>query len=87
MKVNMISMAINKDKNVNIQITFPKEDAEQLDNLIVACKNNKIDTTRSKILLVAFRDYLRRIVLIGQSLGKKKANKKVEEPQGDKKDA
>lgn len=87
----MTSMAINKNKNVNIQITFPKEDADQLDNLIVAYKNNKIDTTRSKVLLVAFRDYLRRIVLIGQSLGKKKsknkANKKVEEPQGDKKDA
>lgn len=80
-------MAINKDKNVNIQITFPKEDADQLDNLIVAYKNNKIDTTRSKILLVAFRDYLRRLVMIGQSMEKKKANKKVEEPQGDKKDA
>lgn len=87
MKVSMISMAINKNKNVNIQITFPKEDADQLDNLIVAYKKNKIDTTRSKVLLVAFRDYLRRLVMIGQSMKKKKANKKVEEPQGDKKDA
>ena len=84
-------MAINKDKNVNIQITFPKEDAEQLDNLVVAYKKNKVNTTRSEILLVSFRDYLRRLVMIGQSLenkkSKKKANKKVEEPQGDKKDA
>lgn len=82
-------MAINKDKNVNIQITFPKEDAEQLDNLVVAYKKNKVNTTRSEILLVSFRDYLRRLVMIGQSLEKpkKKANKKVEEPQGDKKDA
>ena len=83
----MINMAINKDKNVTIQITFPKEDAEQLDNLIVSYKNKKIDTTRSKVLLVAFRDYLRRVVLIGKSLEKKKAKKDVEEPQGDKKDA
>ncbi|MBO7716137.1 MAG: hypothetical protein J6S85_21410 [Methanobrevibacter sp.] len=80
-------MAINKEKNVNIQITFPKEDADQLDRLIVAYSNNKIKTTRSEVLLVAFRDYLRKLVMIGQSMEKKKANKKVEEPQGDKKDA
>lgn len=79
MKVSMINMAINKNKNVNIQITFPKEDADQLDNLIVAYKKNKVDTTRSKVLLVAFRDYLRRLVMIGQSLEKKakKAKKDV----------
>ena len=80
-------MAINKEKNVNIQITFPKEDADQLDTLIVAYANNKIKTTRSEVLLVAFRDYLRKVVMIGQSMEKKKANKNEEEPQGDKKDA
>lgn len=80
-------MAINKEKNVNIQITFPKEDAEQLDTLVVAYEKNHVKTSRSQILLVAFRDYLRRLVMIGNSLEKKKANKKVEEPQGDKKDA
>lgn len=80
-------MAINKNKNVNLQVTFPKEDAQQLDTLIVAYSKNKIKTTRSEILLVAFRDYLRKLVMIGQSMEKKKANKKVEEPQGDKKDA
>lgn len=80
-------MAINKEKNVNIQITFPKEDTDQLDTLIIAYANNKIKTTRSEVLLVAFRDYLRKVVMIGQSMEKKKANKKVEEPQGDKKDA
>ena len=80
-------MAINKEKNVNIQITFPKEDADQLDQLIVAYAKNKIKTTRSEVLLVAFRDYLRKLVMIGQSMEKEKANKNVEEPQGDKKDA
>ena len=80
-------MAINKEKNVTIQITFPKEDAKQLDELVKAYENNRIKTSRSAILLVAFRDYLRRLVMIGQSLGKKKAQKKEEEPQGDKKDA
>lgn len=80
-------MAINKNKNVNLQVTFPKEDAQQLDTLIVAYSKNNIKTTRSEVLLVAFRDYLRKLVMIGQSMEKKKANKKVEEPQGDKKDA
>ena len=80
-------MAINKEKNVNLQITFPKEDADQLDTLIVAYANNKIKTTRSEVLLVAFRDYLRKVVMIGQAMEKKKANQKEEEPQGDKKDA
>ena len=80
-------MAINKKENVLIQITLPKEDVQQLDNLIVAYKKNKIKTTRSEILLISFRDYLRRLVMIGQSLEKKKAKKKVEKPQGDKKDA
>ena len=79
-------MAINKDKNVNIQVTFPKEDAKQLDQLVKAYANNKVKTSRSEILVVAFRNYLRRLVMIGQSL-EKKQTKKEEEPQGDKKDA
>ena len=79
-------MAINKEKNVNLQITFPKQDAQQLDQLVKAYANNNIKTSRSEILVVAFRDYLRKLVMIGQSL-EKKANQKEEEPQGDKKDA
>lgn len=79
-------MAINKEKNVNLQITFPKKDAKQLDELVKAYGNNNIKTSRSEILVVAFRDYLRKIVMIGKSL-EKKQTKKEEEPQGDKKDA
>ena len=82
----MKDVAINKDKNVNIQITFPKEDAQQLDELVKAYANNNIKTSRSAILLVGFRDYLRRIVLIGQSLDKK-ADKKRKNLKETKKDA
>ena len=79
-------MAINKNKNVMIQVTFPKKDAEQLDVLQKAFANNGVDITKSQILLRAFRDYLRILVMAGAQ-PKQKHEKKVEEPQGDKKDA
>ena len=78
-------MAINKKKNVMIQVTFPKKDAEQLDVLQKAFVNNGIKLTKSDILLRAFRDYLRILVMANSQ--PKKQSKKVEEPQGDKKDA
>lgn len=56
-------MAINKKKNVMIQVTFPKKDAEQLDVLQKAFVNNGIKLTKSDILLRAFRDYLRILVM------------------------
>lgn len=64
-------MAIDKKRNANIQVTFPKEDAANLDALVKAYSNNNIKTTRSGILLVAFRNYLRKLVEIGHSLEKK----------------
>lgn len=64
-------MAIDKTRNVSIQVTFPKEDAANLDALVKAYSNNSIRTNRSKVLLVAFRDYLRKLVQIGESLEKK----------------
>lgn len=78
-------MAINKKKNVMIQVTFPKKDAEQLDVLQKAFVNNGIKLTKSDILLRAFRDYLRILVMANSQ--PKKQSKEVEEPQGDKKDA
>ena len=80
-------MAINKNKNVMIQVTFPKKDAEQLDVLQKAFANNGVDVTKSQILLRAFRDYLRILVMAGAQPKQEKHEKKVEEPQGDKKDA
>lgn len=80
-------MAINKNKNVMIQVTFPKKDAEQLDVLQKAFANNGVDVTKSQILLRAFRDYLRILVMAGAQPKQEKHKEKVEEPQGDKKDA
>lgn len=80
-------MAINKEKNVNLQVTFPKQDAKQLDNLVQAYENNGIKASRSGILVVAFRDYLRKVVMIGNQVEQEKHKNEVEEPQGDKKDA
>ena len=77
-------MAINKEKNVPVQVTFPKEDAEQLETLKKAFNNNGIKVSKSDILVKAFREYLRLIVMAGSL---EKAEKKVVAPQGDKKDA
>lgn len=56
-------MAINKEKNSLIQITFPKEDAEQLETLKKAFNENGIKVSKSDILLRAFRDYLRILIM------------------------
>lgn len=58
-------MAINKEKNVSLQITFPKEEAEQLEVLRKAFDNNGIKVSKSDILRIAFRDYLRILVATG----------------------
>lgn len=77
-------MAINKEKNVAIQVTFPKEDAENLNNLVTAFNEEGIKTSKSEVLLQSFREYLRAIILSSKI---NKAQEKVEEPQGEKKDA
>ena len=77
-------MAINKKKNVSVQVTFPKEDAENLENLVQAYNENGIRCTKSDILLTSFREYLRAILLSSKI---KQAEKKVEEPQGGKQNA
>lgn len=76
-------MAINKDKNMTLQVTFPKEDAEQLDTLVKAYIQNGFQATRSKVLVQAFRTYLKLLVQAGNI----KEHKEEEEPQGEKKDA
>lgn len=77
-------MAINKKKNVAVQVTFPKEDAENLKNLVQAYNENGIRCTKSDVLLKSFREYLRAILLSSKI---NKAQEKVEEPQGEKHDA
>lgn len=56
-------MAINKEKNVTLQFTFPKEDAEQLVTLHKAFLNNGIKVTKSDIIVRALRDYIRILVM------------------------
>lgn len=68
-------MAINKEKNVTIQVTFPKEDAEQLEAVKEAFNNENIKVSKSDILVKSFREYLRMIVAIGLINEKQEANK------------
>ena len=77
-------MAINKEKNVSVQVTFPKDDATNLENLVQAYNENGIRCTKSDVLLKSFREYLRAILLSSKI---NKAEEKVEEPQGEKQDA
>ena len=79
------NMAINKEKNVAILITFPKEDAEHLETLRQAFINNGIKVSKSDILRKAFNDYLRILVMNAQI--SKEQKEKVEEPQKETKDA
>lgn len=78
-------MAINKEKNVTVQVTFPKEDAEQLEALKQAFQNNGIKVSKSDILVRALRDYIRILVMAGAQ--PKEQEDKVEEPQKEKTDA
>ena len=78
-------MAINKEKNVSIMVTFPKEDAEQLETLKKAFHNNGIKVSKSDILVRAFRECLKMLVWAGAHA--KEQKDKVEEPQGGKNDA
>ena len=78
-------MAINKEKNVSIMVTFPKEDAEQLEALKKAFHNNGFKVSKSDILIKAFREYLKMLVWAGAHTQEQRD--KVEEPQGGKKDA
>ncbi len=77
-------MAINKQKNVAIQVTFPKEDAEQLETLKTAFNKEGIKVSKSDILVHALREYIKSLVLCDAI---NKHEDKVEEPQGEKQDA
>lgn len=67
-------MAINKEKNVTIQITLSKEDAEQLDNLVVAYQKNKIKATRSSVIAHAVNEHIK--MLVACSMAKLKGQEK-----------
>lgn len=52
-------MPINKVKNKAIQVTFSKEDAENLETFQKALENNGISKTKSEILAEAFNFMLK----------------------------
>ena len=73
-------MAINKQKNVCIQITIPKEDHAELVKLHNAFNKNGIKVSKSEILVNALHQYIRILVACGLSKEQQKAKE-------DKKDA
>lgn len=73
-------MAINKTKNRTIQVTFPKEDAENLETFQRSLENNGIRKTKSEILAEAFNFMLR-------FLGNITIDKKTEEQGGNENNA
>ena len=53
-------------KSTRFLVTFKNEDLEQLDALVEAFKKNDILCSRSLLLLKAFKEYLKAIVIAGQ---------------------
>ena len=77
-------MAINKDRNVSLQITIPIKDYENLEELNKQFLNSGIRSSKSEILVQSFREYLRRIIAAGQMIEKQK---EPQEAEKEKKDA
>ena len=75
-------MAINKEKNVAVQVTFPKELAEKLNTVHKTFNENRVKVSKSDILIKAFENYLTMLIMAGSD--KPKEQDKVEEPQGEK---
>ena len=74
-------MAIKKG-NVRLEITFPKEEAEQLETIVESFKKEGVkNISKSKVLVIAFRGYLNHLVAVGKTL------QKAEKGKGEKKDA
>lgn len=76
---------INKDRNTLVQITIPKEDYDNLVELDKQFKSAGIRSSKSEILVQAFREYLRRIIQAGQIIENKQ--KQPEEPEKEKNNA
>lgn len=74
-------MAINKDKNVSIQITLPKETRDNLDNLVVAFNKNNIPATRSSVIAHSINEYIKTLVAcsLGDLKSKEKQSKQAKE--------
>ena len=73
-------MAISKN-NKAVQVTFPKEDYEQLQCVVDSFNEKGVKCTKSDILLTAFRGYVKLLVANGLS------KQELEELEKEKKDA
>lgn len=78
-------MAINKERNVSIQITLSKDDANQLDNLVVAYQKNNIPATRSSVIAHAVNEHIK--MLVACSMAKLKGQEKQSKAKEDKNNA
>ena len=68
-------MSINKEKNVMIQITFPKEEAIDLERLQKSLAEKGTKVSKSTILLVAFRNFIRMLLMVKKDSIKNKEKK------------
>ena len=68
-------MSINKEKNVMIQITFPKEEADDLERLQKSLAEHGTKVSKSTILLVAFRNFMRMLLMVEKDSIKNKEKK------------
>ena len=75
-------MAINKKKNVLLQVTFPKNVEEQLEHLKDAFNKEGIKVSKSDILVRAFKDYLT-ILVATNAPQNKQAKEKAKEDKED----
>ena len=58
---------INTERNVKLQITFPKEDFANLENFLKALHQKGVIVTKSDILLESFRTFLNSLLKISQN--------------------
>lgn len=74
-------MAINKEKNCSLQITISKEEKEQLETIVKAYNKEGVKVSKSDIMRVALKGYVKILVAHGEAL------EQAEEPHKGEKDA
>lgn len=74
-------MAINKEKNVSLQVTITKEEMEQLNTIVDSFHKEGVKCSKSDIISASLDLYIK--CLVANDI----ASKEVEEPQKEKNDA
>lgn len=73
-------MAIDKKKNCSLQITISHEEKEQLETIVKSYRKEGVKVSKSDIMRVALKGYVKILVAHGEAL-------EEEEPQKENKDA